>query len=437
MAPDQHADSYDPITWIQHLQWKLKCYESSPTEFQRTFEEVALRVRPDFMRVKPYGRLGDRKCDGLYWGDGTVFQVYSPDFVKQADTIRKIEEDLAGAIEEWGESLRKWVFVYNTRYGLAPFVPSILTEQQRKHSAISVEPLSSERLWQLMLDELSVQQRSEVLGPPAGYEHLYLLPGTIPEEVEAQIRDGRFVVIQDILSPINIDDAVKALIPERPAGPPIFVHPPTPEESWEFAAQYQEEAVSSALNKSEHLLPRFAVFSLAPIPLAIHLGYLLSDRVEVRPFQFDRDRSTWSWPATEEGIESPDVRIDGLPEVQIDDLVDAVVRVSISASITPEDTDAVAGKCPVQVDLSVDRPNVNWLSSPGQLTALRRAFRETIATIRSSAPRCNRIHVFYAGPTGGAVAIGQSINPRMNPEIALYEYDRRKQPRYEQVLTLR
>jgi hypothetical protein len=47
--------------------------------------------RPD----PPYGNIGDRKCDGLYFLEGVVFQVYSPDELKQAQVARKIEEDLA------------------------------------------------------------------------------------------------------------------------------------------------------------------------------------------------------------------------------------------------------------------------------------------------------------------------------------------------------
>jgi hypothetical protein len=51
-------------------------------------------------------------------------------------------------------------------------------------------------------------------------------------------------------------------------------------------------------------------------------------------------------------------------------------------------------------------------------------------------PSCRRIHLFYAGPIGGAITLGQAINPRMNPVVDLYEFDRRKTPRYERVLTL-
>ncbi len=52
-------------------------------------------------------------------------------------------------------------------------------------------------------------------------------------------------------------------------------------EEWTAAAAQQRLVVQDALEKSRDLLPRFAVFSLAPIPLAAHLGFLFSDRPAV------------------------------------------------------------------------------------------------------------------------------------------------------------
>lgn len=428
-------DRYDPVTLFHWLWWKLKCLEASGLEFQGLFEKVMERIHPEFVKVRSYGNLGDRKCDGLYWDDGTVFQVYSPDEIKQARTIAKIKEDLSGAVANWGNQLKKWVFVYNTRRGVGPDVPRMLEEQQRKYPDIVIEPLSNEALWE-QVRELSLQQRSEILGAPSGYEHLFLLPGTAPEEIGKRLREGRFVLVHDILSPISIQDIVEALKPEQPFGPPFAIHPTGPDTSWEMAAQYQAEIVEDALQRSRDLLPRFAVFTLAPIPLAIHLGHLLSDRVEVRPFQYDRDRKTWCWDDSSTAHDAS-FQYSGIPEKIIDEEIDVIVSVSLSASIASADTIKAAGDCPVQVDLSVAEPDVMWLSHPEQLVKLGQVFRRLLKDVNRFVPRCRRIHLFYAGPTGGAVVIGQSINPRMTPEIALYEYDRRREPHYQLVLTLR
>jgi hypothetical protein len=49
---------------------------------------------------------------------------------------------------------------------------------------------------------------------------------------------------------------------------------------------------------------------------------------------------------------------------------------------------------------------------------------------------CRRVHLYYAGPAPGAVQFGRAYNPRMNPELSVYEYRRGESPSYERVLVL-
>ena len=169
--------------------------------------------------------------------------------------------------------------------------------------------------------------------------------------------------------------------------------------------------------------------------MAVHLGHLLSDQVEVLPFQYDRDRKTWAWE-TSRAMFDTQFRLEGVPEERVDDSVEVIIRLSVSAPIQPEDSIAAAGGCPVQIDLRVGDPDVTRLSHPEQLKALGHEFRTLLKVINRHVPRCQVIHFFYAGPSGGAVVVGQAINPRMNPKIALYQYKRRHEPRYKHVLTL-
>lgn len=424
--------SYDPVTFVHWLWWRLKCLEADGVAFEELFKQVAARTTPDFVPVRPYGNIGDRKCDGLLHREGVIYQLYSPDEMKQADLLRKAREDLVGAVEHWGHDLKKWVFVYNVRRGVAPDVPRLVYELRREVPDVEIEFLSNDQLWETVRD-LPLQVRCEILGAPVGYEHLFLAPAALPEEVRERLRSGRFVVVQDLLSPVNVVDAMDALKPEAPVGPPLFLRPDITE-SWDAAAGFQTALVEEALDRSKDLLPRFAVFSLAPIPLAIQLGYLLSDRVEVRAFQFDRERATWVWDPTCEAGDT-DFHLSGVPTERMNAVEDVVVRVALSGRIAPEDTE-LPESSPVQIDLTVENPNVMWLCHPDQLRALSRTFRDILQAVRENVPSCRRIHLFYYGPAPGAVVVGQAINPRMNPPVALYEYDHRGTPRYRHVLSL-
>jgi hypothetical protein len=341
-----------------------------------------------------------------------------------------------GAVKYWGDEMETWCFVYNDRRGIPPDIPMILKEKRRQYPNIKIEHLSSDALWEIARG-LTVQQRAEVLGAPGGYEHLFMLPDSTPEEIRDSLKKGWFVIIQDILSPINIHSVVEALKPDLPFGAPFFIRPTITELPWQKAVIYQSQLVEDIIAKSRDLLPpRFAVFSLAPIPLTIHLGFLLSDRVQVRCYQYHRDQCTWQWPELSDDEVDLNIQVSGLPTETVLGRSEVIIRVSLSAKIRQEETDEVVSDAPVELDLLVENPDVMWLRSPKQLEQLGQTFRLTLATIREKVPQCSQIHLFYVGPTGGAVTIGQQINPRMNPPIRVYEYSRQSTPRYRWALTL-
>jgi len=427
---------YDPITLNHWLWYKYKCHEGSAEDFQRLFENIIKRVKPEFMQIRPYGNLGDRKCDGLLYADSTIFQVYSPDELKQSEVKKKIDEDLDGAVKHWGDILKRWIFVYNVRRGLPPDLPGILQQKQKQYPKIKIDHLSSDALWE-MARELTLQQRAEVLGAPAGYEHLFLTPQTTSSELSDCLEKAWLVLVQDTLSPISLRAVVDALHPDIPFGAPTIIRPTIAELPWTEAAEYQQQVVSEAITISRDFsLPRFAVFSLAQIPIVIHLGFLLSDRVEVHYFQFDRDHRSWQWSQTDAAQTDCSIQVSGLPEQLIESEAEVLIRVSLSAKITKRDTDAAVPNVPLEVDLFVEHPDVMWLRTLNQLRRLGQVFRQVLTAIRDQVPECPRIHLFYAGPTGGGMIIGQQINPRMNPPVEVYEYSRQAVPRYQYALTL-
>ncbi len=78
-----------------------------------------------------------------------------------------------------------------------------------------------------------------------------------------------------------------------------------------------------------------------------------------------------------------------------------------------------------------------WLKSRDQLVILGQKFRNVLKVVERNIPDCPRIHLFYAGPTGGAIVLGQQINPRMHPPVELYEYSKQAAVQHQRALTLR
>jgi hypothetical protein len=423
---------FDAITLNQWLWFKYRCQESSPTEFQRLFEEIMKRHRPEFMQIKPYGNIGDRKADGLLRLDGTVFQVYSPDELTQANVVKKIDEDLDGAVSEWGDGIKSWTFVYNVRRGLPPDIPIILNKKQKQYPSIAVGNLSNDGLWEI-LRELSPQQRAEILGAPIGYEGYFVHSGNDSDLRSSEQNDDSWIVlIQDIINPIDIRAVIDALKPSSIFGAPIYLHPNI--NSWDEAVIYQKTVVSDLFEKCRNSFPaRFAVFSIAPIPLIAQLGFLLTYSVPIRYFKLHIDSQSWRWP--DESIESRFI-VTGIPVELIPSKCDVIIRVSLSDKISKLDTDEIIPDSPVQIDISVENPGLTWIRSLGQVTEFARVFREVLTEIRRQVPDCQSIHLFMAVPAPIALVAGQQINPRMNPPVRLYEYARNQKPRYQYAFSL-
>lgn len=428
MNNDMH---YDPITLNQWLWYRLQCHEASGTEFQSLFEKIIKKSKPEFVSIRPYGNIGDRKCDGLFEAGETIFQVYSPDELTQREVENKIEEDLAGAVLHWNDKIKKWVFVYNARRGLPPDVPKILSTQQEKYPNIKIDYLNSEMLWE-MVRSLSVQQRAEILGAPNGYEILFLAPQNTSKDIQNTIGNARFTIIHDVMSPVSIESVLSAIEPKKIFWAPFYIRPTIGKLPWNSEAIYQKTLIDSLLQKTWDLSPRFSIFSLAPIPLVLQLGFLLSNRAEIECYQFNRDNRSWRW--TDEEYDNT-FNISGFPKDETNS-EEVIIRVSLSAKISRRDTVEAIGEREVEIDIMVNNPDVMWLKNPTQLINLSKNFRDVLSTIRNKMPNVKKIHLFYAGPTGGAIVIGQQINPRMDAQIETYQYSRQQSPKYQFALTL-
>lgn len=102
--------------------FKLRVHESNGNAFEDLFCDVMRASNKDFKKVKPQGRIGDRKNDGFIQSEGKYFQVYSPQSPTGNPTLAtsKIEKDLAGLIQYWGSQhnyeIKHFYFVFNDKY---------------------------------------------------------------------------------------------------------------------------------------------------------------------------------------------------------------------------------------------------------------------------------------------------------------------------------
>src|SRR5690606_20728041 len=212
---------------------------------------------------------------------------------------------------------------------------------------------------------------AEILGPP-----ITMLSTKRPSA------NSRMLIVHDAMMPIDVEKAVDAMAPDEPVGAPVKLWPWDEEEqSWKRATLFQERVVRKLRDEGQ---VRLAVFSMAPIPLSVHLGYVMSDRVDARLFQYQRDptRRDWKWSDAAAGdltITRAGVPIDTLKEP-----TEVALRISLSHEVRKDETRlAVGDRRTIEIDLAVPEPSVLWLQHEEQLRALDHAFREVLQAIDS------------------------------------------------------
>ncbi|MBB5808820.1 hypothetical protein F4560_008588 [Saccharothrix ecbatanensis] len=159
--------------WFRHSA-ELALHVKKATAFQDHFNDVMEAVYgSDFIRVRPAGKDGDRKCDGYQQSTDTVFQVYAPSRVDLAKWVKKIEEDFAGAKAQWS-SMRSWIFVHNQHDGLPPDTVQTLQKIKTANPALVIDQWSPTHLLELTVD-LSEERLIRVFGNPPRERYMRVL----------------------------------------------------------------------------------------------------------------------------------------------------------------------------------------------------------------------------------------------------------------------
>lgn len=116
----------DPFTATQRYYWRialeLKLRKSHSDAFQDFFSTVMSHLHgDDFVRIRPYGSLGDKGCDGYLQSNGQIFQCYGAlaGESKQVATLTtKMTNDFAKALKSLAAIMKEWHMVHNIADGL-------------------------------------------------------------------------------------------------------------------------------------------------------------------------------------------------------------------------------------------------------------------------------------------------------------------------------
>jgi tetratricopeptide (TPR) repeat protein len=126
-------------------------YEKNATEFQSFFENIMESAFPDFRKIRPYGKKGDKGNDGYRPESGIYYQVYGPrdPSEKEAEAARKLKKDYEKLKTTWSEiaQIKTFYFVFNDKWeGTTIEIESALAELKAANPEIDFRLLLPKHL---------------------------------------------------------------------------------------------------------------------------------------------------------------------------------------------------------------------------------------------------------------------------------------------------
>ncbi len=97
--------------------FKSKILQADGQAFEDLFTNIMNYRDSDFLSIKPWGNIGDRKCDGTIEGRGIYYQVYAPEDISKSYpmVISKLQTDFLG-LKDWWSDVKEFYFVVNDKY---------------------------------------------------------------------------------------------------------------------------------------------------------------------------------------------------------------------------------------------------------------------------------------------------------------------------------
>jgi hypothetical protein len=163
-------------------------------------------------------------------------------------------------------------------------------------------------------------------------------------------------------------------------------------------------------------IKHLSVFALAPQPLLIELGRLLSDVPAVAIHQLHREPQGWDWRSIRQPL-SFELHPAATAGKQV------ALAISLSATVSDERITAVLGDVPIW-RLTVERPHNDMMHREDDLSSFRRVMRETFDRIKVSHGQDASIHLFPAMPVSAAIEVGRTWMPKADLPLVIYDENR-------------
>lgn len=132
-----------------NIKAELELLKATQNQYQDLFADIMeYRYPSDFLRSTPWGRWGDRKCDGYLQSKRIIYAVYAPNEMKDGtQAVTKVQDDYDGALFHWDIYYDEWCFVYKASpLGLGPHMIELLARLKSHNNGKKVSWMGEKQI---------------------------------------------------------------------------------------------------------------------------------------------------------------------------------------------------------------------------------------------------------------------------------------------------
>lgn len=226
-------------------------------------------------------------------------------------------------------------------------------------------------------------------------------------------------------SPIEYHACVRAMFPNWYPAQERPILTSTRSELKDNTAQYWQSEMQHLLRSfkskiypliEDHQCKHFSLFALAPQPLLIWLGALLTDKISVETYQLHREPKGWGW----QEFESDFNYIIRKPS-SFSGRVALVI--ALSDNISHERITRVLGNDASIWEITIDNPHNDFMKGKQQLSMFRKYIRSLMVDIKREHGSATPLHIFPAMPVSCAIELGRARMPKADMPWRIFDSD--------------
>lgn len=168
---------------------------------------------------------------------------------------------------------------------------------------------------------------------------------------------------------------------------------------------------------TDGVIQHLSIFALAPQPLLIELGRLISDLRAADVYQPQREPTTWRWHDEHDNV---DFNIIAPTEKK----KNVALNISLSATIDNSRIYNVLSDDTSVWTITVASPHNDFLKTQKILSNFRSAARQVFAKIKDTHGHDTLLHVFPSMPVSAAIEFGRAWQPKADMEFVVYDENR-------------